>query len=193
MIILAGKIGSGKSVVARLLRLEGFGVYDCDAAAKIIMGENPDVKEALKRVCGEEIYDRDGKLCKRRLAEMIYGQEDVRKKVNETVHKAVIADAVRWCEADARNLFVETAIPAESGLLDMAEEVWWLESSPETKLSRVKQRDGRPHDEIEKIMKAQEQELSRIIRAGVKLVMIDNNGKHPLLPLIKKILEDIRN
>ena len=40
IIAITGGIGAGKSVVASILRLAGFGVYDCDMRAKLpIVGE----------------------------------------------------------------------------------------------------------------------------------------------------------
>ena len=34
MVCITGGIGSGKSVVSRVLRLKGYEVYDCDSRAK---------------------------------------------------------------------------------------------------------------------------------------------------------------
>ncbi|MDD6140315.1 MAG: dephospho-CoA kinase, partial [Bacteroidales bacterium] len=39
-IAIVGGIGSGKSVVSRLLSLMGYPVYDCDSNAKRLMDES---------------------------------------------------------------------------------------------------------------------------------------------------------
>ena len=47
MIGICGGIGSGKSVVSRILRLRGDAVYDCDLEAKRIMDSSEEVLTAL--------------------------------------------------------------------------------------------------------------------------------------------------
>ena len=48
LIAIVGGIGSGKSVVSRILRLRGFGVFDCDYEARCIL-ESPesDIRRAV--------------------------------------------------------------------------------------------------------------------------------------------------
>ena len=59
---VVGGIGSGKSVVSRMLDIMGVPVYDCDSRAKELMVQNPRIINELKRMFGEECYDADGGL-----------------------------------------------------------------------------------------------------------------------------------
>ena len=55
LIGLTGGIGTGKSTVARILRLRGYEVYDCDLEAKRLMDESTEVRRSLRDRWGEEI------------------------------------------------------------------------------------------------------------------------------------------
>ena len=69
---ITGGIGSGKSVVSRLLRLMGVPVYDCDREAKRLMCESVDIREALIKVAGAEVYDAAGRLNRAYLSSFIF-------------------------------------------------------------------------------------------------------------------------
>ena len=47
LIAITGGIGSGKSVVAHIVKVMGFEVYDCDSRARALMTDNDDVKSQL--------------------------------------------------------------------------------------------------------------------------------------------------
>ena len=62
---VTGGIGSGKSVVSRLLRLMGVPVYDCDREAKRLMDGEAAIRKALIEAVGAEVYDASGRLNRR--------------------------------------------------------------------------------------------------------------------------------
>ena len=54
-VAITGGIGSGKSVVSRLLRVEGYPVYDCDSQAKRIMDNDAEIQRQLQNAFGEDV------------------------------------------------------------------------------------------------------------------------------------------
>ena len=46
LIAITGGIGSGKSVVSRILRILGYPVYDCDSRAKALMDADCEINDA---------------------------------------------------------------------------------------------------------------------------------------------------
>lgn len=186
MIVLAGGIGSGKSVVARILRLKGFGVYDCDFYAKSIMECDPKVKAEIAAVCGAKIYNSDGRLNRKCLASEIFNNPEKRNEINRIVHKAV-RDSIRlWLDRDIKNIFVETAIAAESGLAEMADQIWFVNASLESRKARIISRDKRPVSEIIKIIEAQSLEED-ILCSRFNVVRIENNDNDTLIPYINEL------
>ena len=190
MIVLAGGIGSGKSVVARWLRLRGFGVYDCDLRARMLMQKDDLLKKRIKEIAGEDIYDSEGILRRRALAEILFENPEIRCMVNKEVHEAVKNDISQWLSDNPNNIFVETAIPAESGLADRAEEIWMVEASLDTRLKRVRERDSRSENEIKKIIEAQENEEKRLQSKGKKIERIFNDLDDLVSPqIIRKLIK----
>ncbi len=101
-IAITGGIGSGKSFVCDILRRRGFGVYDCDAAAKRLMATDKDLQRKLSQLVGNGVYS-NGVLQKSVLAQFILESEDNKQAVNHIVHPAVAADYLssgcQWLES----------------------------------------------------------------------------------------------
>ena len=101
-IAITGGIGSGKSFVCDILRRRGFGVYDCDAAAKRLMATDKDLQRELSQLVGNGVYS-NGVLQKSVLAQFILESEDNKQAVNHIVQPAVAADYLssgcQWLES----------------------------------------------------------------------------------------------
>lgn len=189
MIVLAGGIGSGKSIVARILRLKGYGVFDCDLEARNLMENDPSLRDKLCDLAGKDIYTSAGKLDRSLLASRLFGDISLRKKINHAVHSAVRTLIECWLEESCFNIFVETAIPAESGIADCADMVWMVEASAETKMARVKNRDNRSEGEIKRIMDAQAFEEGMLKEKGILTLYLSNNEGDTILNRIDLLLQ----
>ena len=107
---ITGGIGSGKSVVSRLLRMLDFPVYDSDARAKALYDTDADLRNKLMAMFGTHVY-KDGHVCRRVLAEAVFDNPEQLQRLNALVHPAVFRDFERWCrEQTAAAVFVESAI-----------------------------------------------------------------------------------
>lgn len=187
MIILAGGIGAGKSIVARILRLGGYGVFDCDFEAANLMENTATVVRQIQNIAGEDSY-RNGLLDRKYLSARIFSDKGIREKINSVVHKAVREKIVEWSQRSENNIFVETAIAATSGLIQNAVEVWYVDADLSTRLERVKMRDGRTEEEILSIMKVQERELELLVSSGTRIRKINNNSSKHLIDRISELL-----
>lgn len=190
MIVIAGGIGSGKSVVSRILRLNGYGVFDCDYEAKRLMELDIRLATELKKAAGNDIYD-GGILDRRLLAARIFSDKETRKMVNRAVHEAVKERIGLWLSDSPENIFVETAIAAESGIAAEADEIWLIHADVETRLQRVRLRDGREEGEILRIMEAQEREEGLLSDGTKPVVHISNNNDDELLTTLLSLLKKI--
>lgn len=127
-VAITGGIGSGKSVVSRLLRVEGYPVYDCDSQAKRIMDNDAEIQRQLQNAFGEDVVV-DGVIHRQKLASVVFGNSENLRKLNAIVHPAVIADIKKWSVAEQKDLvFVETAILRESGMETLVDEVWVVDA-----------------------------------------------------------------
>ena len=112
IVAIVGGIGSGKSLVSRVLRLLGYEVYDCDSRAKALMNTSPIIKRQLIDAFGEDVFTSDGTVNRQVLAQIIFSNKAALERVNAIVHPQVIADILRTADVVSQQpLFVETAIP----------------------------------------------------------------------------------
>lgn len=183
MIALAGGIGSGKSVVARILRLKGYGVFDCDFEARCLMESEPVLVDFLKRLAGEDVFV-NGSLQRRRLASRFYGDPALRREVNAAVHSAVRDSVRRWLALSDLNLFVESAIAAQSGIIDMADAVWLVVAPLDVRVDRVIERDNRSYDEVRSIVGLQCEEEALLRTSGKPVVPVPNGPSDFVLQFV---------
>lgn len=180
---ITGGIGSGKSVVSRILRCNGFRVYDCDSEAKILMVNDEEIRKTLEKKIGKQTYNSDGRLNRAFLAAKIFKDDNLRKFVNKIVHQAVRRDIMAEREKTHGEFFIESAIITTGGIVPMCQQIWIITSPIQERIKRIQERDKATYEEIEKRMKSQEKELSDL---SGDVVCIQNDDSHPILP---KILE----
>ena len=182
---ITGGIGSGKSVVSRIVRCNGFPVYDCDFEAGRLMQSDSALKERLSAVLGGKAYNACGELDRKYVASRIFGDSELRKDVNRLVHSAVREDFRRFAEARKGKVFVESAILFSSGLASLCDKVWVVEAPKETRVVRVMSRNGCDRDDVESRMSAQSTEFAKVPSDAL---FLDNGGEVPLLQKILRLL-----
>lgn len=155
-IAVTGGIGSGKSVVSRLLSLMGIPVYDCDSRAKMLMESDSFIRQGLVRMFGEECYDVSGRLNRSWLASRIFVDRGAIERVNALVHPRVVADFDAWAEQQRVPMVaVETAILFESGLNEVVDRVLLVWADAETCIKRVENRNGMTRQSVQNRMNNQ--------------------------------------
>ena len=185
---ITGGIGSGKSVVSRLLRIMGYSVYDTDSEAKRLMESSLEVVQKLSECFGRDIY-HNGRLNRGLLSSRVFGKSDKIVLLNSIVHPVVRFDFYRWSESlNAEICFVESAILYESRFDELVDEVWTVTAPEELRISRVRQRSGLTEEEVKKRMAAQLSEEEKQRRAA-HIIWNDGNVSviHRVLSLLKSL------
>lgn len=189
LIAITGGIGSGKSLVCRLLKAMGFTVYDCDANAKKLMLSDTILKDGLMNLFGEEVYFPDGTLNKKYLSNKIFGNSELLHKMNSLVHPAVARDLLEMYNSDNNKLFFyESAILFESQFNKMAVPDYVISvSSPlELRIDRASKRDSISRD---KIIDRINNQISQEEKDSMSDFVILNDEKHSIIAQLEKILE----
>ncbi len=179
LIAITGGIGSGKSVVSRILRTMGYPVYDTDSNARRLMDASGEIRRRLVERFGPEVYLPDGRLDRARLGGIVFGSAEALAGLNGIVHPAVAADVRQWA-AEKRVAFFETAILRSSGMWRMASSVWRVDAPVDVRVARVVRRNGLAPDAVKARMAAQQAELTGF--DGEHVVV--NDGRRPVLPQI---------
>lgn len=108
---VTGGIGSGKSTVCEIFKRVGVAVYDSDRRAKILMNNDPELREGIVNVFGSDAY-LCGELNRRYIANLAFTDRDKLNKLNSMVHPAVQNDFCSWAERQKGHYVIE-----ESALL----------------------------------------------------------------------------
>jgi dephospho-CoA kinase len=151
---LAGRAGSGKSAVARVLaRQPGVEWIDLDTVAWSTYAKGTATYEHLIETFGEEIVGADGEIDRTHLARAAFADCEARSRLNAIVHPAV-SDAVasivdRHRRRGTAILLVEGALLASSAYVDRSlyDRILWLEASDAIRAERLRAagRDAHTH------------------------------------------------
>ena len=188
---ITGSIGSGKSVVSRMMNVLGVPVYDCDANAKRLMTENEYIVSELKRMFGEECYEEDGALNRQYIAARIFTDKENIERVNALVHPVVKRDFELWAtKQNVDVVAVETAILYESGLVDSVDKVLVVWAEKETAIKRTMLRSGMSRVQVESRMNNQMGVDDLLLMSDYSLY---NDGDEPLLPQVMALVQELKN
>jgi dephospho-CoA kinase len=187
---ITGGIGSGKSVVARMLGAMGVPVYDCDSRAKSLMVSDARIVRELKRMFGPECYDESGALNRAYLASRIFIDSDNVKRVNALVHPVVKSDFQRWASMQRCDVVaVETALLYESGIVDVVDKTLVVWCDKETAIARTMTRSGMSRQQVLNRMQKQIPVEDLLLLSDYSIC---NNGNEPVLPELHSLLEKLR-
>lgn len=184
LIALTGGLGSGKSVVARMLVAMGYDVYDCDSRAREIMDHDVEMQRRIAvEICSEAVGPCG--IDRRRLAEAVFSNSRLLEKLNSIVHGSVRADLRRW--VSGRQLaFVETAILYESSLDREVDEVWVVDAPRDVRIMRGMKRDYASRESVEARIRSQESFDCGRVHANVRHII--NDGTIAVLPQVLNLL-----
>ena len=176
LIAIRGCIGSGKIVVAHIVKVMGFEVYACDSRARALMTDNDDVKSQLIQAFGKETYLADGSLNRQHLSKVAFGNEQVLACLNAIVHPATARDLQHWASLQAsqgaKAAFVETALLRTAALDRVVDGVWHVIAPADVRIGRVMARSGLTSQQVEERMAAQAAE--DIVAPGEHVIVNDN-------------------
>ena len=186
---VTGGIGSGNSVVCRLLEIFGVPVYNCDIKAKQLMQSNAHLIKELKRMFGSECYNDDGTLNRAFLASRIFIERENVKRVNALVHPVVKDDFTRWVSAQTVPVVaVETALLYESGMIDVVDKVLAVWTDKETAITRTMSRSGMSRSQVLSRMQKQMSADELLLLSDFSIY---NSGEKPVLPAVVSLLAEL--
>lgn len=180
---ITGGIGSGKSMVARILQAMQYPVYDTDAQAKYLM-DMPLMRERLKQTWGDGIFLPDGAINRPHLASIVFNNKEELDKLNSIVHPAVRSHYTEWVSQQKSPIvFVESAILHQAHMDKTLQYIWIVDADTETRIKRVMQRNNISRSEVEQRIASQ-----REIPTDNRTHIIHNDYHQAILPQILKLI-----
>lgn len=189
---VTGGIGSGKSVVSKLLSLMGVPVYDSDTESKRLTVEDAAIREQLIEWVGPSVYLADGSLNKPYFASCVFSSSENVSKANAIIHPAVKRDFLAWVkrqeEAGIKVCAIESAILYEAKFDDVVDAVLMVSASLETRIKRTMQRDGVSHEVVVERIKRQMDDAEKIEKADF---VVYNEDDRPLIPQVSELITSL--
>lgn len=185
---LTGGIGSGKTTVAKIIEEMGFPVYYSDDEAKNIVNKDSVLKEKIKELLGENAYDENGFYNRKFVAEKVFNNDELLKKLNSLIHPAVKIDFENWvANQNSEFVFKETALLFELKLNESCYKSLLVTADDNIRIKRVMDRDGKTYREIETIMQKQMPEKEKLKLAD--FVVYNNSDLEHLRKETEKFLQ----
>lgn len=186
---LTGGIGAGKSTVAELFARLGALVIDADQLARMAIERGSDGFADVMLRFGEEVIV-NGDIDRKKLAEIVFSDEQARKDLEAIVHprvQALFAEAVADLDHDDI-LIYEIPLLVETGAADKFDYVITVESEIELRKERLLKK-GLYISQIEKRMASQASEEAR---TAVADSVIRNDGdEDSLLRQVENLWESV--
>lgn len=187
-VALTGGIGSGKSTVASVFEALCTPVYYSDIRAKVLM--NGPLRADIVRLFGQQAYLADGSLNRPHIASVVFANPAKMKLLNLTVHPAVIADFLSWCDKQQGSVvLLETALLIESRLDRIVDQVIVVTAPLELRVQRTAARDRCSEQQVRERIQTQTLDAKLLDIADY---VIDTAAGDLITPKILKILREIK-
>ncbi|WP_312078769.1 dephospho-CoA kinase [Chryseobacterium sp.] len=187
---LTGGIGSGKTTVAKFIEECGFPVYYSDDRAKAIVNEKDDLKQKIVELLGNDSYDSDGNYNRKYVAEKVFSDQELLKKLNEIIHPAVRIDFEEWVKKQTKYLvFKETALLFELKLNLQCYKSLLVTAEDNIRIKRVMDRDDKTYREVQSVVEKQMPEKEKIKLTNY--IIYNNTNLDDLKEQTEKVIFEI--
>ena len=173
---LVGGIGSGKSVVARLLAERGGCVISADPIAHEAL-RDPEIRARVLQRFGPEVLGADGEIDRSRLATPVFADEKARRELESWVFPWVgIRSAERIAQANAdpaiRFMVLDAPVLLEAGWKNLCDRIIYIDAPRAVRLARLAQRGWT----YEQVMVRERAQLPLAEKARLADAAVDNGG-----------------
>jgi dephospho-CoA kinase len=151
---LTGGLACGKSFVGKLLEGMGAHLIQADELGHRVLAPDGEAYQPAIAEFGPDILEPDGRIDRRRLAAMVFGNPALLEKLNAIVHPAVyrLQQSIEReiLAADPRAIIVvEAAILIETGTYKNYDRIIVVSCSEEQQIERATSREGLSREDVQ--------------------------------------------
>ncbi len=173
---ITGGIASGKSTVTEFLRQQDYQVIDADQVVHELQEPGERLYQALLSAFGPAILQEDGRLDRAKLGAMIFGDPELLAQSSQIQNQIIREELAhrRDLLAETEDIFfMDLPLLFELQYEEWFDQIWLVDVTVETQLSRLMTRNALSQEEAEKRIATQLSLQEKRNRADV---LIDNNG-----------------
>ena len=187
-IAITGGIGSGKSKVLEILRMQGYNVVSADEVSAKLTKNNAVLKDLKKLFpdCLETVGD--GLLLnKQKLSESVFNDKEKLSKLNNYLHPLIMENTLKEV---GENGFAEVPLLFENGFEKLFDSVIVVLRDKEERISAVKNRSGLTSKQVVERMNNQI-DYDNFNFSNYK-VIVNNGSLEQLKNNVLKILDELK-
>jgi len=190
-VAITGNIGSGKSTVSKIFDVMGVPVFYADIEARLLYYRE-DLKQQLKVLFGEVIFNNTNEIDTKKLAEIIFSDSSKLLTINNIIHPLVFEKYSEWLEIHKEQVYTlhESAILFENKLESHYDLIINVTAPPNIRISRIMQRDGVEREKVEVRMAHQWSEDKKSEKSDFVII---NDGNQLLIPQVLEIDKKIKS
>jgi dephospho-CoA kinase len=165
---LTGNIGTGKSVVRRMLEHQGAYGIDADALGHRAIAKGAPGYQPVIDMFGRWLVGPDGEINRNRLGKVVFSDKDA-LAILENIVPPLVLRAVDWTIQRATQpvIVIEAIKLLESNLRSTCDSVWVVIAPPEVQLARLVQKRGMTEAEARQRIAAQPPQDQKVSAANV--------------------------
>lgn len=185
---LTGGIGSGKSVVGRMLAELGAHVIDTDKVGHRVYTPGSEGFHRIVETFGRSVVAPDGTIDRKKLGAIVFADPERRAALNAIVHPLIFGEIMREI-AERRNagfagpIVLEAPILVEAKGTGLVDQIWVVTAPKGAVRTRLAKDRAMTGDEIDARVAAQLDDAERRRHADV---VIENDGD---LASLRKVVE----
>ena len=180
---ITGGISTGKTTFCECLReiLPKATFFDADQAAHDLAGNDPEVKEMIRREFGPEFFSANGDLNRAQMRSIVFADAQKRRALEQILHPRIRR---QWSlQAESRRnssdlFFADIPLLYETGGETLCDTVVVVACSASVQLERLAARTRLPRSEVEQMIRSQMPLAEKIRRADH---VVWNNGVRAVL------------
>lgn len=182
---VTGGVGAGKSTVLSYLEKEYQAkLILADVVGHEVMEPGKDAYREILSCFGPEILDREGRIDRKVLGSIVFGDPEKLRILNHIVHPAVKKEILRRIAKAGQDgetcVVVEAALFLEENYDAFCDETWYIYTNEEQRRERLKASRGYTDERVDQILASQKKHEEFLERCQF---VIDNNGAEAVTQL----------
>jgi dephospho-CoA kinase len=192
---LTGGVASGKTTVSEILREEGAYIIDADEIARELVQPHKPAWNELRKAFGEEIFEKDGSIRRKKLAAIIFANPQQKKILNQILHPQIKKEMERRLkEIGQRNpetiVVIDAALLVETGDYREMDKLIVTTSTETQQIERLRKRNGMNPEEAQRILSSQ---MTSEEKLKVADFVIRNEGSlEETKEMAKKVFQELK-
>ena len=157
---VTGGVGSGKSAVLNYIEAHfDARIVKADEVGHMLMMPWGKCYEPVVKLFGDWVVKEDGSLDRQAIAQIVFKDSEMLKKLNAIIHpevkKYIVREIKRSRKEETEFFFIEAALLLEEKYDEICDEIWYIYCEKEVRMERLRRDRGYSDERIRQVMENQ--------------------------------------